>query len=92
MKNEKEKIECPLCKWEPDGKPYWVCSKCETQWNTFSTGGVCPSPSCMHKHKDTQCISCQKHSPHIDWYKGLDKSLEQLLKEVESIEIKIIQK
>ncbi|MFT5914516.1 MAG: putative C2H2 Zn-finger protein [Flammeovirgaceae bacterium] len=67
-KNAEEHIECPKCQWEPDGKPYWMCH-CLHMWNTFETYGKCPS--CGFVHKDTQCISCGKLSPHPDWYVDL---------------------
>jgi hypothetical protein len=25
---------------------------------------------------------CNKHSPHLDWYEGLDKIVEELIEEV----------
>lgn len=66
--NAEEKIECPVCQWEPDGKPYWMCH-CGHQWNTFATYGECPS--CGHVHKTTQCIACIELSPHPEWYVDL---------------------
>ncbi|MCB9299080.1 MAG: hypothetical protein H6566_00445 [Lewinellaceae bacterium] len=81
------KITCPKCAWEPDGGAYWGCT-CGHIWNTFETAGRCPA--CGKQWKDTQCIAwrggCNRMSPHIDWYKGLDKWLEGELK---SIKIRI---
>ena len=81
MKNElkEEKIECPLCAWEPDGQPYWMCDQCGHQWNTFQTYASCPS--CGHRHRDTQCPDCSKVSPHEEWYVFLNGMLEELLEE-----------
>jgi hypothetical protein len=78
------RICCPKCKWEPDGKPYWECS-CGNVWDTFSTGARCPS--CGRVHKLTQCVSeaggCDKSSPHLDWYEGLDDVVQALKEEIE---------
>ncbi|MBA2762226.1 MAG: hypothetical protein H0U39_09775 [Segetibacter sp.] len=77
-------ICCPKCKWEPDGKPYWQCT-CGTVWDTFSTGARCPS--CGIVWKDTQCIieagGCNKSSPHLDWYEGLEDIIKKLKEEIE---------
>ena len=77
------KIRCPKCNWEPDGKPYWQCT-CGNVWDTFSTGGRCPS--CTKVWKETQCIldagGCNKMSPHLDWYDGLDDIVAQLKAEI----------
>lgn len=78
------KIACPKCQWEPDGGAYWGCDKCGHSWNTFDTGGRCPS--CSKQFKYTQCIGhrggCNRSSPHLDWYTELDNWLEE---ELESI-------
>jgi hypothetical protein len=71
-------IQCPKCKWKPDGKAHWACS-CGHVWNTFETAGRCPK--CSKRWEDTQCPGpkpiygpgCGKWSKHIDWYKGLEK-------------------
>lgn len=77
------KIECPKCRWEPDGGPHWQCS-CGTVWNTFDTAGRCPS--CSKQWEQTCCPTdpggCGKWSPHVDWYKDLDEWLEE---EVEAL-------
>ena len=77
------KICCPKCNWEPDGKPYWQCS-CGTRWNTFATGGRCPS--CKKIWEQTQCImdagGCLAWSPHLDWYNGLDNIINALKEEI----------
>jgi len=77
------RIRCPKCDWEPDGKPYWQCT-CGHVWDTFSTGGRCPS--CAKVWEDTDCIShaggCGKTSPHLDWYEGLEDIVAQLKAEI----------
>lgn len=80
-----EDIKCPKCNWAPDGGAYWKCS-CGHVWNTFATAGKCPA--CGIVWTFTQCPSsrrlggCSKISPHIDWYRSLDKLLQ---KELETI-------
>ncbi|RYU96715.1 hypothetical protein [Emticicia agri] len=77
------KIRCPKCSWEPDGGKYWQCH-CGHIWNTFETIGRCPS--CHYQHEYTQCVphagGCDKKSPHLDWYEGLDKIVEEFIEEV----------
>ena len=78
------KIECPKCQWQPKPNSKWGCS-CGTLWNTFDTGGRCPT--CGRMWRLTQCQSsweggCQQWSPHLDWYNGLDPAIEEELKEV----------
>lgn len=59
------RIRCPKCKWSPGPHDRWAC-KCGHIWNTFDTGGVCPS--CLFQWKVTACLSCREWSPHSDWY------------------------
>lgn len=77
------KIACPKCDWEPHKSSLWQCS-CSHAWNTFDTAGQCPK--CGKQWKDTQCLSCSKWSPHIDWYRNLDDWLRE---EIESIRVVI---
>jgi len=77
-------IECPKCKWKPDGGKYWMCS-CGHSWNTFETAGRCPA--CSKQWKDTCCPTgfvggCGQWSPHLDWYKNLDDMLIEELKKI----------
>ena len=85
-------VVCPKCEWKPDGNAHWECS-CGIIWNTFDTGGKCPG--CGKGWKDTQCPGpgdpggCGGWSPHIDWYRGLDRKvreeIEKALKNHEEI-------
>lgn len=60
-------IYCPRCKWKPRAESRWHCLPgCDTVWNTFWTGGVCPG--CAHHWQHTQCLACLEISPHKDWY------------------------
>jgi hypothetical protein len=78
-------IQCPKCKWKPDGEAYWQCS-CGHVWNTFDTAARCPE--CSKRWDDTQCpepvfgAGCGKWSKHVDWYKGLEHTT---LREAERI-------
>jgi len=58
-------IRCPLCGWIPAAEDRWMC-RCEHNWNTFDTGGVCPR--CLYQWAYTQCLACQGWSLHSDWY------------------------
>ena len=84
-----EKIACPKCDCEPDGRPYWMCDSCFTAWNTFETAARCPS--CSKQFKETQCIpgasGCGQISPHIDWYRDLDNWLEEELAKIKEQEL-----
>jgi hypothetical protein len=77
------RIRCPHCEWEPDGHPYWSCT-CGTHWDTFSTGGRCPT--CGKQWEYTQCVyaagGCTQWSPHLDWYENLDIVVEEIKEEV----------
>lgn len=82
------KIQCPKCSWEPDGQPYWQCD-CGHSWDTFETAARCPA--CGKQHELTQCIrpagGCDKLSPHLDWYNGLDKWVKEQVESVKEIEL-----
>ena len=39
---DRGRICCPCCGWEPGRHDRWACT-CLHLWNTFDTGGVCPS-------------------------------------------------
>ena len=72
-------IACPKCDWEPDSNSLWGCS-CGHIWNTFDTGGRCPS--CKRQWTETQCLSCAEWSPHLDWYRNLDDWLQDEIEEI----------
>lgn len=69
-------IRCPLCKWRPRKSDWWQCADCDhpeyfyggcgTEWNTFETGGICPT--CSHQWQWTSCYRCLMWSKHADWY------------------------
>ncbi|HBQ19296.1 MAG TPA: hypothetical protein DEF51_51935 [Myxococcales bacterium] len=70
-KRRRRRIRCPLCEWEPDGKPYWICELCHAQFDTFETHASCPE--CPNRWKHTQCIGCNRMSLHEDWYEDAEE-------------------
>ncbi|HEY2347326.1 MAG TPA: hypothetical protein VGH80_15860 [Xanthomonadaceae bacterium] len=64
------RIYCPKCKWRPSHASRWICSQrmggCGHVWNTFLTGGLCPSCGCVWEI--TACLSCRQFSLHKEWY------------------------
>jgi hypothetical protein len=72
-------IYCPKCTWEPPASARWLCS-CGHTWNTFDTQGQCPE--CGKVWRKTQCLECQKWSPHHEWYHDLPPiDLEEITEE-----------
>ncbi len=67
-KSGKRRIRCPICNWEPDGKPYWMCEKCFVTFDTFKTRAHCPNTECGNSWDKTQCIQCHELSYHDNWY------------------------
>jgi hypothetical protein len=61
------RIRCPVCRWRPRRSDRWGCS-CGWEWNTFETRGRCPV--CAYRWLETQCLSCERWSPHEDWYEA----------------------
>jgi hypothetical protein len=68
-RNQGPRIRCPACQWEPRREDHWTCV-CLHSWNTFDTGGVCPS--CDRRWAETQCPRCHVWSRHQDWYADPD--------------------
>jgi hypothetical protein len=68
MKKRAIHIHCPACSWQPGPGSVWYCT-CSHAWNTFDTGGVCPS--CGHAWEKTQCLSCSQWALHREWYHEL---------------------
>ena len=78
------RITCPKCDLAPLPTDLWQCS-CGHLWHTFDTYGRCQA--CNKVWKETQCLGpedggCNRWSPHLDWYRGLDEFLRQQLEEV----------
>jgi hypothetical protein len=64
------RIRCPLCEWQPAKSDTWSCNPdgCGQIWNTFETGGVCPS--CQRQWERTACLRCGRWSLHDLWYES----------------------
>ena len=60
------RIRCPLCTWEPDGRDYWGCEMCGAIFDTFVTRAHCPE--CPNSWRETVCIRCHQMSSHDEWY------------------------
>jgi hypothetical protein len=80
-------IFCPKCKWRPKITSRWMCDQrmggCNTVWNTFLTGGVCPS--CAYSWEITACLSCKQFSLHKEWYHYPEGSLDATNEELERV-------
>ncbi len=86
MTKREVKIYCPRCSWEPRESSRWFCSGCGHSWNTFETAATCPQ--CGHSHRETQCLSCHRHSPHAHWYHDFTFEVEEAVQlEVIGIEV-----
>ena len=75
------RIACPHCDWEPDGGKHWYCA-CGALYNAFETAARCPK--CTQQYERVQCMppdrgGCHRESPYLDWYRGLQDTLEAAL-------------
>lgn len=59
---------CPSCRSAPPIGPIWRCNKCDTQFDTFETGGVCPQ--CSARFERTTCLDCHQQAPLTEWQAG----------------------
>lgn len=57
---------CPQCLLHPGPADEWLCNRCGSVWNTFTTHGVCPG--CRYEWTETQCLNCGEWSAHEAWY------------------------
>lgn len=85
------KIACPKCNWEPTPADMWNCT-CGHVWHIFDTAGNCPN--CGKHWEETPCLGpevggCTQSSPHLEWYRNLDK---WLLEEIKKIRINVPEK
>lgn len=70
-------VACPLCGSTPPPSYLWICFPgCETQWDTFATGGRCPG--CGRQWTHTSCPDCCRLSPHEQWYRESDAATADL--------------
>lgn len=59
---------CPSCRTAPPVGPFWTCNHCNTRFDTFQTGGVCPQ--CSARFENTTCLDCRQSSPIAQWQVG----------------------
>jgi Zn-dependent protease len=59
---------CPSCRSAPPIGPIWRCNKCDTKFDTFETGGVCPQ--CSARFEKTACLDCHQQAPVAEWRVG----------------------
>ncbi|MBK8001806.1 MAG: M50 family metallopeptidase [Verrucomicrobia bacterium] len=56
---------CPKCQAPPLIGAFWACGSCQTRFDTFATGGVCPK--CHQQFPITACIQCGASRPMSEW-------------------------
>jgi Zn-dependent protease len=56
---------CPRCKSAPLIGNLWKCSQCQTSFDTFQTGAMCPT--CGARFPVTKCIDCGAVNPMNEW-------------------------
>jgi|KBSMisStaDraftv2_1062788.scaffolds.fasta_scaffold119479_1 Zn-dependent protease len=59
---------CPSCHTAPPRGPFWTCNQCNTRFDTFETGGVCPQ--CSARFANTTCLDCRHKAPIAQWQPG----------------------
>jgi Zn-dependent protease len=59
---------CPSCRTAPPIGPIWRCNKCDTKFDTFETGGVCPQ--CSARFEKTTCLDCRHQATISEWQVG----------------------
>jgi len=59
---------CPSCKTAPPVGTFWKCNKCQTRFDTFASGGVCPQ--CSTRFANTTCLDCRRQAPIPEWQPG----------------------
>jgi Zn-dependent protease len=56
---------CPSCRAAPPAGPIWVCGRCQTPFDTFASGAVCPN--CGTIFSATRCAECGAEHPFEAW-------------------------
>jgi Zn-dependent protease len=59
---------CPSCHTAPPLGALWKCGKCQQQFDTFESRGVCPN--CQAQYQTTSCGDCGKSHPMTEWVVG----------------------
>jgi Zn-dependent protease len=58
-------VACPSCHKGPPGGGWWVCQRCQSPFDTFETGAVCPF--CRTAFESTRCPDCGAAHPISAW-------------------------
>ena len=58
-------FRCPSCETAPPVGTWWVCARCRTAFDTFSTQAVCPN--CGAQFETTRCLDCGETHPIAEW-------------------------
>jgi Zn-dependent protease len=56
---------CPSCRSAPPLGAFWACGQCGAPFDTFDTGGRCPS--CGAVFRETRCVDCGRPGPIGAW-------------------------
>jgi Zn-dependent protease len=60
-----DQFTCPLCQAPAFEGNYWKCATCQTDFDLFKNGGICPQCSAMIQ--GASCVECGKTTPVADW-------------------------
>jgi Zn-dependent protease len=61
----RDNFSCPSCGARPPMGVLWTCAACQTMFDTFETGAICPQ--CRASFSATQCIDCGVRSAPAAW-------------------------
>jgi Zn-dependent protease len=56
---------CPQCKAAPPIGSLWRCGQCQTAFDTFQSGAMCPT--CGARFGVTKCVDCGAVHPMAEW-------------------------
>jgi Zn-dependent protease len=59
------RFQCPACHSSPLLGPVWQCATCQSTFDLFESGGICPH--CQAVNTATTCLECGKSSPIGEW-------------------------
>lgn len=63
-----QNYRCPNCQAHPLKGNFWNCGRCGTAFDTFESGGNCPS--CGLNYDTTTCPECRRGYPMATWREG----------------------
>ena len=63
---------CPACKTAPPIGAVWKCHHCQSPFDTFTTGAVCPN--CQAQFETTACVQCGALRPITEWIQPVPTS------------------